>query len=246
MRTSNNTILITGGATGIGLALAGLFMKSGNEVIICGRREDRLDEARKKLPGLHAKRCDISSKSDLESLYVWLDANFKELNVLVNNAGIQRRIDLKNTGSDSAIDDEIDINLKAQISLSAHFIPILSKRNEAAIVNISSGLGFVPIAAFPVYCATKAALHSFSVSLRYQLRQTPIKVFEVIPPTVHDTELKGRFLEKNEYSVSASEVAHAVIGGMSSDEYEIAIGSSKNLVAGSKGDLDRAFGRMNH
>jgi uncharacterized oxidoreductase len=245
MRTTKNTILITGGATGIGFALAELFVKSGNEVIICGRRADRLEEAKRKLPGIHVRVCDVSKAADLESLYDWVTANFREVNVLVNNAGIQRRIDFRSGAPYSSIDQEIDINLRAQIHLSARFINELSKRKEAAIVNVSSGLGFVPIAAFPVYCATKAAIHSFSVSLRHQLRQTPIKVFEVIPPTVHDTELKGKFLEKTDYSVSAAEVASAVLSGMGNDEYEIAVGSSKNFVKGSKSDLDQAFERMN-
>ena len=197
MKITNNTILITGGATGIGFALAELFLKSNNKVMICGRRQEKLDAAKAKLPGLQIKRCDISKETDRKELYSWIEKNFGTLNVLVNNAGIQRQIDLRDPSAASALDPEIDINLKAQLQLSTHFIQHFSKQSEAAIVNVSSGLGFVPIAAFPVYCATKAALHSFSMSLRHQLRQTPIKVFEVIPPIVYDTELKGKHLKSH-------------------------------------------------
>ena len=245
MKTTGNRVLITGGATGIGFALAEIFVKSGNEVAICGRRGDKLQEAKQRIPEIGIKKCDVSDRADLKSLYEWIDSDFSGMNVLVNNAGVQRAIDFRAGASDSAVDEEIDINLKSQIKMAAHFIPALSKRKEAAIVNISSGLGFVPIAAFPVYCATKAAMHSFSVSLRHQLRQTPIKVFEVVPPIVHDTELKGSFLEKSDMSVSSAEVAGAVIEGMGDDEYEIPIGPSRAFMAGSRSELDQAFARMN-
>ena len=245
MEVSGNTILITGGATGIGLALAELFAKSGNQVVICGRRQGRLDEAERRIPGLRAMRCDISDGKQREALYEWTCKNFGDVNVLVNNAGIQRPVDFNGKVDIDEIDKEIGINFSAQVDLSARFIRPLSKRKEAAIINVSSGLGFVPIAAFPVYCATKAAIHSFSMSLRHQLKQTPIKVFEVIPPIVHDTELKGKFLERNDRSVSAAEVASAVMDGMKNDEYEIAIGLSKSFRIGSKRDLDQAFDRMN-
>ena len=139
------------------------------------------------------KQCDVSKEKDRKTLYAWIEENFKELNVLVNNAGIQRRVDFTK-GTDDLLknEDEIEINLKAQIYLAAQFVPMFSKHKEAAIVNVSSGLGFVPLTIFPIYSATKAAIHSFTMSLRYQLRGTSIKVFEVIPPTVYDTELKGQ------------------------------------------------------
>lgn len=189
MKVKGNTILITGGATGIGFSLAEAFVNAGNEVIICGRRENKLKEAKDKLPQIHTKRCDLSKGEERKLLYDWVISNFKNINMLVNNAGIQRMIDLKK-GTQDLLDgeDEIEVNLKAYIHLSAYFIPLFLKRKEAAIVNISSGLAFIPIAIMPVYCATKAAVHSFSLSLRHQLKNTPIKVFEIIPPTV-DTEL---------------------------------------------------------
>jgi uncharacterized oxidoreductase len=112
-------------------------------------------------------------------------------------------------------------------------------------VNVSSGLAFVPIARFPIYCATKAAIHSFTMSLRYQLKDTKIKIFELIPPTVYDTELKGRPLEKSDWTVSSAEVAGAMMKGLETDEFEIAVGSTRNWLRASKSDLDQAFSNIN-
>jgi uncharacterized oxidoreductase len=246
MKMKNNTILITGGATGIGFALAESFVRLGNTVIICGRRADRLEAAKKRLPALNVKQCDVSKESDRKALYAWIEENFKGLNVLVNNAGIQRRVDFTKGAEDLAKkEDEIDINFKAQVYLSAQFVPMLSKQKQAAIVNVSSGLGFVPLTVFPIYSATKAAIHSFTKSLRHQLRGTSIKVFEVIPPTVHDTELKGKPTEKAEWSVSSAEVAEAVVKGIEEDDYEIAVGPSKRWISSSKSELDQAFSNIN-
>jgi uncharacterized oxidoreductase len=189
MKTSGNTILITGGATGIGFSLAEAFVRLGNEVIVCGRREDKLEEAKNRLPQIHTRKCDLSKEDERKSLFEWISSDFPTTNILVNNAGIQRMVDLKK-GTEELLsgEDEIEINFKAYVNLSAHFIPFLMKQKEGAIVNISSGLGFIPLTITPVYCATKAAIHSFTLSLRHQLRNTSVKVFEIIPPTV-DTEL---------------------------------------------------------
>ena len=247
MRLENNTILITGGATGIGFALAESFIRLGNKVIICGRREEKLNEAKAKLPNLTIHRCDISKESDRKELFDWVSSNFKDINILVNNAGIQRSIDFtKGISELQKTDDEIEINLKAQIHMSAYFIPLLSTQKEAAIINVSSGLGFVPMARFPIYCATKAAIHAFTISLRHQLRETSVKVFEIIPPTVYDTYLKGKPTEKTEWSISAAELAAAVIKPLENNEYEIPVGPAKGLVAGSRSDPEQAFKNMNH
>ena len=228
MKTDGNTVLITGGATGIGFALAETFIKEGNEVIICGRREYRLMEAKDKLPQIYTVVCDIMKVNDRFALYNNLKSNFKDINILVNNAGIGRMIDLKK-GESYLREDEIYTNLIAPIHLSAHFIPHLLKQKESAIINISSGLAFVPMAAMPVYCATKAAMHSFSISLRHQLRDTTIRVFEVIPPIV-DTEFhKGARDELKNRSIPPSAVAEETLRALEKDEYEIPIGMSKNL-----------------
>jgi uncharacterized oxidoreductase len=232
MKITGNTILITGGATGIGLALAEAFLKEGNQVIICGRREKKLQEAQFKFPSLHVTVCDVSKHSARENLFKWVTKTFPNLNILINNAGIQKEVDLRKGAVDLLEDeDEIDINLKAPIHLSTRFIPHLSERKESAIVNITSGLAFTPLAIFPIYCATKAGLHSFSQSSRHQLRNTSIKVFEVAPPIV-ETELDRGARENREQEnlvISPVEVAEAALNGMKEDQFEIVIGLAGKL-----------------
>jgi uncharacterized oxidoreductase len=232
MKITGNTILITGGATGIGLALAEAFLREDNQVIICGRREKQLQEAKSRLPSLHFRVCDVSKDSDRENLFHWTTSAFPNLNILINNAGIQKEVDLRKGAVELLGDeDEIDINLKAPIHLSTMFIPHLIKQRESAIVNITSGLAFTPLAVVPIYCATKAALHSFTQSLRHQLRNTPIKVFEVAPPIV-DTELDRGTRENREQEnagISPIEVAEVALSGMKEDQDEIVIGLASNL-----------------
>ncbi|HEY41718.1 MAG TPA: SDR family NAD(P)-dependent oxidoreductase [Dehalococcoidia bacterium] len=234
MNTKDNTILITGGATGIGRSLAETFMSAGNEVIICGRRENRLNEVKTQWPQVHIRVCDVSKEKERESLYNWTRDNFKDINILINNAGIQIPIDLRK-GVEALLDDEseIETNLVAPISLSVHFIPLLMEQEAAAIVNVSSGLAFVPTPFVPIYCATKAALHSFTVSLRYQLEKTSVKVFEVVPPAVV-TELHWRRTEgrsgRGSNAIQPSEVAEATLKGLANDEYEIYPGWVKDFI----------------
>jgi uncharacterized oxidoreductase len=248
MKTSGNTVLITGGATGIGFAMAEEFVKAGNTVIICGRREAKLKEAKKNIPQLNIKVCDVSKEKGRQELAKWIFSKFKDLNILVNNAGIQRMINFK-TGESNRKEgeDEIDINLKAPIRLCEIFLPHLLKKKEAAIINVSSGLGFIPIAIMPVYCATKAAIHSFSISLRHQLKDTQVKVFEIIPPMV-DTELdkgarEGRGQE--ERGIQPSEVALATLKALENNEYEKAVGEAVGLRLGARKNPDQIFQRMN-
>jgi uncharacterized oxidoreductase len=248
MRTTGNTILITGGATGIGLALAELFVKEGNEVVICGRRERKLLEAKRSLPQLHVKVCDVAGMENRIALFEWAIANFGNLNILVNNAGIQREVDFrKGTADLLAAENEIEINLQAPIHLSALFIPHLMQQTEAAILNISSGLGFVPIAGMPVYCATKAALHSFCWSLRHQLKDTSVKVFEVIPPTV-DTELdQGARARRGQTDrgIPPAQVAEAALQALGKDEFEIAVGRAQFIRDGARNAPEQTFQGMN-
>ena len=249
MKTYGNTILITGGATGIGLALAEAFAKAGNKVLICGRRKARLEEAKGKLPQIQVRQCDLSEKENRESLCNWVRANHKDLNILVNNAGIQRAMNLrKGTTELFGGEDEVQTNLAAPIHLAACFAPLLLEKKEAAIINVSSGLGFVPIAAMPVYCATKAGIHMFSVSLRHQLKDTPVKVFEIVPPAV-DTELgKGTTgaPEQGYRGILPSEVAVATMKALENDEYEIVIGEAKGLVEGAREDFEKTFQELNN
>ena len=248
MKTRDNTILITGGATGIGFSLAETLVNAGNRVIICGRREGKLKEAKNKLPQILIRTCDVSDEKERKLLFNWVKDNFNDLNVIINNAGIQRAVNVKKGTQDLfAGENEIETNLVAPIHLSAYFIPLLLKKQEAAIINVSSGLGFVPIASMPVYCATKAAVHSFTQSLRYQLRDTSIKVFEIIPPMV-DTELgKGTIEEGNQEfrGISPPEVAGATLTAMENNKYEIMVGEAKDLVMGSRTNPEKAFQNIN-
>lgn len=231
MKVSGNTLLITGGATGIGFALAEAFVKAGSEVIICARTEENLKQAQERLPQLHVKKCDISKEADCDELYTWATENFKDLNVLVNNAGIQRMIDFKKGTEDlirnRAIDgeDEIAVNFKSLVYLTALFTPYLLKQNEAAIVNVSSGLAFHPMPLLPVYSATKAAVHTFSIALRHQLEGTSVKVFELIPPMV-DTNLdKGARKARGQtyFGITTDEFIQPAIKAFEEDEYEIRV-----------------------
>lgn len=238
MNIKNNTILITGGATGIGFALAEQFLAADNKVIICGRREEALQAAKQKLPGLQIRVADLNSAEERQNLIDWTLENFPNLNVLINNAGIQRefRIENSNLADDFLNENEIETNVTAPIHLAFLSLPHLLKQNEAAIINVSSGLGFVPIAIMPVYCASKAALQSFSKSLRHQLKDTNVKVFDVAPPLV-ETELHQGSRAKRDQQlkgISPEQVAKETLQGLKKDNYEIAVGMVKMLRTASK------------
>jgi uncharacterized oxidoreductase len=245
-----NTVLITGGATGIGFALAHKFANAGSVVIVCGRRKSKLQVAKHKVPALHIRQCDVSVESDRRSLLRWTTTRFPNLNILINNAGIQRQMDFTSptvTKLLSSKDDEVTINFAAPIRLCALFTPILLKRKKAAMVNISSGLAFVPIATMPVYCATKAAIHSFTISLRHQLRDTSVRVFEAAPPAT-DTELDQSFAGAQEQAyreISPQEVAAGIIEGMKVDKEEIVVGEAQGLYQAAQRDPEAIFSQLN-
>ena len=245
MKLSGNTILITGGATGIGLEMAKAFLKSKSTVIICGRRAERLEQVKKDYPDIHVKTCDVAEEKDRLALVDWVIKNFSDINVLVNNAGIQRDIDLVKGAEDlKNKDDEIKINLEAPIKLTALMISHLLKQKESAIINVSSGLGFVPSAKVPIYSATKAALHSYTMSLRHQLKNSGIKVFEVIPPIV-DTELNPEGYTNRSSAPKADEFVVAVMKALENQTFEIGYGLTTNFNQASKADLDKVFQNMN-
>ena len=189
MNLTGNTILITGGGSGIGRALAEQLHQRGNQVIVAGRRRAHLEAVTAANPGMHSLVLDTADPASIASAATRLTQDFPTLNVLVNNAGIMR---LENIQSASATDAEaiISTNLLGPIRLTAALLPHLIQQPSAAILNVSSGLAFVPLAATPTYCATKAAIHSYTQSLRYQLKDTAIQVIEIIPPWVA-TELMG-------------------------------------------------------
>jgi uncharacterized oxidoreductase len=248
MKTTGNAVLITGGATGIGLALARAFLAAGNEVLICGRRKSKLKEAQAEFPGLHTVACDVSNEKGRKYLFDWVTSNYGNVNILINNAGIQETIDFtKGPAQLLEGESEVDINLNAPIYLSACFIPLLLERKEAAIVNVSSQLAFAPLAFIPVYCATKAALHSFTLSLRHQLKGTSIKVFELIPPRV-DTDLgKGTREDKGHMpaAITAGQVVETAMDALKSDKFEIVVGTANDLIPRFRNNPDELFKIMN-
>jgi uncharacterized oxidoreductase len=183
MKSSGNTILITGGSVGIGLAFARKFVELGNEVIITGRRQDKLDAAAKETPRLKTVRSDAADPTAVAELAREMKTSYPKLNVLFNNAGIMVYRNLSVPGDLGALTSEIDINLSGPIRMVSAMIDQL-KSNKGTIINVSSGLAFVPLQAAPVYCATKAAMHSYTISLRQQLADHGVKVIELMPPAV--------------------------------------------------------------
>jgi uncharacterized oxidoreductase len=189
MQLSGNTILVTGGGSGIGRGLAEALQASGNHVIIAGRRKVLLEDTVKSNPGMKSLVLDIEDRSAIRGLVHRLASEFPALNVLINNAGIMRSEDLLDHQDDlSDAEATIATNLLGPMRLTGALLPLLRKHERSTIINVSSGLAFVPLAFTPTYCATKAALHSYTQSLRYQLKDTTTEVLEIIPPYVQ-TEL---------------------------------------------------------
>lgn len=242
MNLSGNTILVTGGASGIGLAFAKRFLEHGNEVIICGRRSDRLEKAKQELPDVQTRVADIADPRSREDLAGWTLENFPAVNMLVNNAGIQRRIDLKSGEDWEKTRSEIEINFDAPIHLSQLFYKHFAEKGSAAICNVTSGLSFMPLANVPVYCATKAALHSFTLSLRWQLKETHVKVIEIIPPAV-DTDLQAPGLHT--FGVNVDEFADHVFSELEQGSIEIAYGTAHAASRASRETLDEIYQNMN-
>lgn len=192
MKISGNTILITGGGSGIGRQFAIAFHKLGNDVIVAGRRQSALDETIADHPGMKSLVMDVSSKSSIQEASEKLLSDYPKLNVLFNNAGVMTPENLVGDTLDASVSETIiDTNLLGPIRLTAQLLPHLRSMPYGAILNVSSGLAFVPLAMTPTYCATKAAIHSYTQSLRYQLRDTAIDVIEVIPPYVATEIMPG-------------------------------------------------------
>ncbi len=226
MKTSGNKILITGASSGIGFALAQQFMQLGNKVITVDRNVEKQKKAQELLPGLIAIRCDLTLREDIDQLMITIQNQHPDVNVLINNAGIQYNYDFKEEAQPlPRIEKEIHTNVIAPMQLCALLLPILNSHNEAAIVNVSSGLAFAPKADAPVYCATKAAVHNFTKGLRYQLEETNIKVFEIIPSLVATDMTSGRGKGK----ISPEQLATEFISAFERDRFEVNIGKIKLL-----------------
>ena len=232
MKLTKNTILITGGASGIGLELAKQLSQLDNEIVITGRDQKKLDRAKTLLPKVHTIKSDVCDTKAIIELYGKVTQEFPHLNILINNAGIMRTINLHDAqGSLEDLTQEIQTNLSGPIRMVKQFLTHLKDKPNAAIVNVSSGLAFVPLPMSPVYCATKAGLHSYTVSLRVQLKNTDVKVFELAPPATA-TELLGDFNPEDMKGVTIMKVEDmvaAAIKGMQSDQFEICPGQSSQL-----------------
>jgi len=243
MKTTGNTILITGGTSGIGLAFAEEFIRLGNTVIICGRRENRLQEIEQKNQGIVTRVSDISKANDREELADWVISNYPAVNVLINNAGLQLLTDLTKPVELQRIYSEVDTNFIAPVHLTSLFAQHFAAKTEAAIINISSGLAFVPLSFMPVYCATKAAIHSLTLSLRHQLKNTSVKVYEIAPPAV-DTELGSDRREDKTQShggLPVNEFLAEAMEAIENDVLEAPIAGAKN----SRDKREALFNLMN-
>jgi uncharacterized oxidoreductase len=249
MKMRSNTIFITGGTSGIGKGLAEAFHRLGNQVIVSGRREDRLRSVCAANPGMRYFVMDVTDLTSVRNTARKMIEEFPALNCVFNNSGVQRRHDF---AAEKSIDDpamlaEIQTNLLGLIRVTTEFLPHLKNQQDATLLNVSSGLAFVPLAIFPVYCATKAAVHSFSLSLRHQLKNSNVKVIELIPPYVA-TELGGSAqapagaLRQMPLETFITETMKELEGG----EDEIAIGGAKNLLAASSPEsVKKIFAGMN-
>ena len=191
MKTTGNTLLITGGGTGIGRGLAEAFHALGNQVVISGRTQKSLDETTDANPGMRSLTVDMTDAGSIRSFADRLASEFPALNAVIHNAGIMRNEALLDQPADLAdVEATIATNLLGPIRLTAALLPLLQKQPHATLMTVSSGLAFVPLAMTPTYCATKAAVHSYTQSLRYQLQGTTVQVVELIPPYVQ-TRLMG-------------------------------------------------------
>jgi uncharacterized oxidoreductase len=242
MQLSGNTILVTGGASGLGFAFARRFLDAGNTVIICGRRDEKLREARERHPGLVTRACDLAQPQEREALIAWAVREHPDFNVLFNNAGIQRRLQVQDQEDWPAVHEEIAINLEAPIHLTRLVLPHFAGCSRAAIVNVTSGLAFAPLARTPIYSATKAAMHSFTLSLRHQLKASAIAVIEIAPPAV-DTDLGGPGLHT--FGVNVDEFADGVFGRLGGSEVEMGYGFAEGARNASRAEIDQIFQRLN-
>jgi len=239
MILSNNKILITGGATGIGLGLTERFLKENNTLIIIGRREAALKEVSEKFPAVITKVCDIASEAERIALFDWLTKEHPDLNVLVNNAGIQNWIAIDQDDFYKRANDEITINITAPIHLTTLF---LNLKHPDTIMNVTSGLAFVPFAKVPVYCGTKAFLRSFTLSLRHQLKSTATEVIEIIPPALN-TDLGGKGIHDEHPAVS--DFIESIFKQLQDGKTELTFGTSETRAAANNAAIDEYFTKMN-
>ena len=244
MKTTNNTVLISGGSAGIGLEIAKLLSEKGNHVIITGRNEERLKQAAAKLKNVSTIVSDVSNPEDVERLIKQINNDFPQLNIVINNAGRALVYDIvsENVNAYEKAEDEMLTNYLSVIRLNEKLLPLLKKQEEAAIVNVSSIVAFVP-GSLVTYSASKAALHSYTQSLRLALqKQTNVAVFELMPPLV-DTEFSAPIGGKN--GISPAVVAEQFVTGLEQNEYEIRVGQTEDMYRLYLSSPEEALQRMN-
>jgi len=239
MQLHNNKILITGGATGIGLGLTERFISENNAVIICGRRQEALKEVADRFPNVITRVCDISLVADRLELYNWIRENHSDLNVLVNNAGIQNWMNLGDEQFYQKASDEITINALAPVHLTDLFLKLQSL---TTIMNVTSGLAFVPLSKVPVYCATKAFMRSFTLSLRHLLKAKNIEVIEIIPPALN-TDLGGKGIHTAFPAVS--DFIESIFAQLKQGKTELTFGTSAERATANNETISEYFKMMN-
>ena len=223
MDLKNSTILITGGTSGIGLELVKQLTEQGAKIIVTGRNLEALNETKRKFPHVHGFQSDVSNPNDIEQLYKDVTQQFPDLNIIINNAGLMRLIDLQDTSlSLENINQEISTNLSGTIQMVHQFLPHLLTKKSAAIVNVSSGIAFMSYSPAPIYSATKAGVRAYTQALRLQLEDTSVKVFEMIPPGVKTNLQNDWEKQPNEtMMMTADKMVKVVIDGMLKDKKEL-------------------------
>jgi short-subunit dehydrogenase involved in D-alanine esterification of teichoic acids len=224
MDTTNHVALVTGGGSGIGLAIARRLLDDGNTVIIAGRSPERLERARDQLPALHAVPFDVSDEAQIRHALDGIAGGFGRLTLLVNSAGVLGGYDfVDDRGAGPRMDEEVTTNLLGLLRVTRLALPLLLAQPAAAVVNVSSVLAYAGTPGSAVYSATKAAVHSFTRSLRVRLAGTPVRVFEVFPPLVDTDMVRGLDVPK----VAPEVVAGAVMHGLRRDRHEVRVGGSR-------------------
>lgn len=228
MKLTGRTILITGGSAGIGLAFALKFLELGNTVIVTGRRQTVLNEVKAKYPKLHTIQGDVADFAQIATLAVRVKAEYPELDVLMNNAGIMINRNLKAAATDlPGLMSEMNVNVGGVIGMTSAFIDILTA-NKGTVINVSSGLAFVPLPPAPIYSATKAAIHSYTQSLRFQLEETGVEVIEIMPPAVK-TDMTAELVEGGASVITTDELIKKSFAALQAGKLEIRPGQSNQL-----------------
>jgi len=228
MKLTGRTILITGGSAGIGLAFALEFLELGNTVIVTGRRQAVLDAVKAQHPQLHTIQSDIADPQQIAALAARVKAEFPKLDVLMNNAGVGGAMNLTSPVNDlAALTSEVDVNLSGVIRMTSALIDILTA-NHGALINVSSGLALVPLPSNAIYSATKAAVHSYTQSLRFQLEDSGVEVIELMPPAVR-TDMTDEFADHDFPMISTQELVKLSFAGLRAGKSEIRPGQSNQL-----------------